>query len=397
MNSPVTNRIGRQGCRCVLAWCVALAGACVLAANLQAQTNYDFNTGTNTGWANWLPDEYFSADTNQGTCLPAVTIVTNPVSAGNYAVYMESCVAIAAAGGLPYFTEPSVGTHFTNGVPLADFTMTGEIFNWSNSQSQVIGIAARVQLPLPPVNQPGGMNTYPGVSGYALAFVNRRSAWDWRNDRGNGSGNPGTDELRMLDTGQAPGNLLQSMGHEGSFNVNYNNPPGQSVPGVSYTPDNTNGHYRLIFTASGTELTGQIVDVSTGLPMTFVSFGSITNMLWPDPGRVAITNTLAGSYGFMCNLGDSATAPGIGGSGIWASYDNFAIVPGVVSLQSAATADGPYARDTTAGIEVYPKRITVPASGSARFYRIHWTGCMTGTPKITSITPSGNNVVLIYQ
>jgi hypothetical protein len=377
---------------------VALAGACVLAASLQAQTNYSFNTGTNAGWENWLPEEYTGADTNLGTCLPAVTIVTNPASAGNYAVHMESCMAIAAQGGDPYFTVPSVGTYFTNGAPLADFTMTGEIFNWSNSQSQVIGIAARVQLPLPPVNQPGEYNSYPGVSGYALAFVNRRSAWDWRNDQGNGSGSPGNDELRMLDMGQAPGELLQSMGHEGAFNVDYYYPAGQSVLGVSYTPDNTNGHYRLIFTALGTTMTGQIVDVSTGLPMTFVSFGSITNMLWPDQHRVAITNTLAGSYGFMCNLGDSGTAPGIGGSGISANYDNFAIVPGVVSLESAAAADGPYAQDTSAGIEVYPQRITVPTNGDARFYRVHWTGRAAGfKTSITSIALSGNNVVLTYQ
>jgi hypothetical protein len=395
---PATNRIGRWDSRHALAWCVSLAGACALAASLQAQTNYNFNTGTNIGWANWLPDEYFSADTNQGTCLPVVTIVTNPVSAGNYAVYMESSVAIAAQGGLPNVTIPAMGTYFTNAPLLADFTMTGEIFNWSNSQAQVIGIAARVQLPLPAVNQLGEGNPTPGVSGYALAFVNRRSAWNWRNDRGSASGSPGNDELRILDTGMPGGEFLQRTGHEGAFNVDYYYPAGQSVPGVSYTPDNTNGHYRLIFTASGTELTGQIVDVSTGLPMTFVSFGSITNMLWPEAAVWPITNTLAGSYGFLCNLDDTPTPPGVGGSGIWASYDNLAIVPGVVSLESAAAANGPYAQDTSAGIEVYPQRITVPANGDARFYRIKWTGRAAGLKtSITSIALSGNNVVLTYQ
>ena len=392
LNHPVAKPIGRRGPLWALARCVALAGACALAAGLQAQTNYNFNTGTNAGWANWLPEEYTGADTNQGSLSPAVTIVTNPVSAGNYAVRMESCVALAVAGGLPYFTLPGVGTYFTNGAPLADFTMTGEIFHWTNSQSQIIGIAARVQLPLPPVNQPGEYNSPPGVSGYVLAFVNRRSAQAWRFDNGVGSVG-GEDELRILDTGMPGGSLPQSMGHEGAFNGR-----DEYRPDVSPTLDNTNGHYRLVFTASGTELTGQIVDVSTGLPMSFLSFGTVTNMLWPDPSRWTVTNTLAGSYGFLCNLGDSATAPGIGGSGIWASYDNFAIVPGVVSLESAAAADGPYARDTTAGIEVYPQRITVPAGGDARFYRIKWTGRGVGvTTRITSITLSGDNVVLTYQ
>jgi hypothetical protein len=174
------------------------------------------------------------------------------------------------------------------------------------------------------------------------------------------------------------------MGNNGRFNGR-----GQSTPGISYSPDSTNGHYRLIFTASGTQFAGQIVDLSTGLPMTFTGPLGITNMIRPDPVGWPITNTVAGSYGFLCNLGSSPTLPSAGGSGIWATYDNFAIVPGVVTLESAAAVTGPYAQDTTAGIEVYPKRITVPVNGSARFYRINWIGG-NHTPTITSITPGGS-------
>jgi hypothetical protein len=385
MNHLGVNQTLRRGSRRTLARCVALVGACVLAAGVQGQTNYDFNSGTNYGWSNWLPDEYTGADTNQGSCLPAVRIVTNQVSAGNYAVYMESCVALAAAGGSPYFTLPGVGTYFTNGALLANFTMTGEFFNWTNTQSQIFGIEGRVQLPLPAVNQPGEYNSTPGVSGYVLAFVNRRSAEAWRYEYANGS-YPYTaqDELRILDTGMPGGSFPQSMGHEGAFNG-----LDEYQTDVSSTPDNVSGHYRLIFTALGTQLTGQMVDISTGLPMSFLSFGTVTNMLWPDPARWPVTNTLAGSYGFLCNLGDSPTVPSIGGTGIWGSYDNFAIVPGVVSLESAATPNGPYAQDTTAGIEVYPQRITVPVNGDARFYRLNWIGG-THRPRITSLTPGGS-------
>jgi hypothetical protein len=386
INRSVANQMERRVSRGALARCAAVTGAFALVAGLQAQTNYNFNSGTNTGWANWLPDEYSGADTNVGVCLPAVTIVTNPVSAGNYAVYMESTVALAAAGGLPTAgTVPGVGTYFTNSPPLANFTMTGEFFNWTNSQSQIFGIVGRVQLPLPAVNQPGGTALTPGVSGYALAFVNRRAAEAWRYDYASGSyPTSARDELRILDTGMPGGGFPQSMGHEGAFNG-----LGEFFTGVSSTLDNVNGHYRLIFTASGTNLTGQIVDVSTGLPMSFLSFGTVTNMLWPDPGRWTVTNTLTGSYGFLCNLGDSPTYPWIGGSGIWATYDNFAVVPGVVSVESAATADGPYGLDTTAGIEVYPQRITVPAYGDERFYRINWIGG-NHRPRITSVTPGGS-------
>src|ERR1035437_1825978 len=398
MNHPGVNQVVRGGCRRALARGLALAGACALATGLQAQTNYNFNTGTNSGWENWLLEEYpgllYGTDTNQGCLFPSVTIVTNPVSAGNYAVHMESAVALAAGGTSPLYNLPAVGTYFTNAAPLADFTMTGEFFDWTNSQSQIFGIAGRVRLPLPAVNQPGEYNPTPGVSGYVLAFVNRRSAEAWRYDYAFGPyPTSARDELRILDTGMPGGAFPQSMGHEGAFNA-----LGEFFTGVSSTPDNENGHYRLVFAASGTQLTGQIVDVSTGLPLSFLSFGPVTNMLWPDPGRWTVTNTLAGSYGFLCNLGESPTTPGIGGSGIWATYDNFAIVPGVVSLESAAAADGPYARDTTAGIEVYPQRITVPAGGDARFYRIKWTGRGVGvTTRITSITLSGDNVVLTYQ
>src|ERR1017187_3587633 len=290
LNHPLTDRIWRWVSRRALAGCMALAGAFALVAGLQAQTNYNFNSGTNTGWANWLPDEYSGADTNVGVCLPVVTIVTNPVSAGNYAVYMESTVLAASNDITPYVTLPGVGTYFTNGAPLADFTMTGEFFNWTNSQSQIFGLAGRLPLPLPPVNQSGEVNYTPGVSGYVLAFVNRRSAEAWRYDYASGPyPSSARDELRILDTGMPGGAFPQSMGHEGAFNG-----LGEFFTGVSSTLDNENGHYRLVFAASGTQLTGQIVDVSTGLPLSFLSFGTVTNMLWPDPGRWTVTNTQIG-------------------------------------------------------------------------------------------------------
>ena len=387
MIHSVMNQIGRWDFRRALVRYLALAGACALTVCLQAQTNYDFNADNNLGWQNWLPDEYTSTDTNLGSLLPAVTIVTNPISAGNHALRMESAVALAAAGSFPVAIIPAVGSYFTNGAPLANFTMTGEFFDWTNSQSQIFGIAGRVGLPIPAVNQPGEANPTPNATGYVLAFVNRRSAQAWRLDNGVGVLG-GEDELRILDTGMPQGNFPQSLGHEGAFNGR-----DEYRTDVSSTPDNVSGHYRLIFTALGTQLTGQMVDVSTGLPMLFLSFGTVTNMLWPDPGRFPVTNTVAGSYGFLCNLGDSPTFPSIGGSGIWASYDNFAIVPGVVSLESAATVDGPYAQDMTAGIEVNPQRITVPVNGDARFYRINWIGG-THPPTITSIT-SGPTVSVV--
>ena len=52
-----------------------------------------------------------------------------------------------------------------------------------------------------------------------------------------------------------------------------------------------------------------------------------------------------------------------------------------------------YTLDTTASINQATKTITVPQSGSARFYRLRWDHSMT----ITSTTLVGSNIVMTYQ
>ena len=64
-----------------------------------------------------------------------------------------------------------------------------------------------------------------------------------------------------------------------------------------------------------------------------------------------------------------------------------------LSLLSAATVNGPYVIDSTALINPSSKIITVPKSGSARFYRLSSsTGYTLGRPSV-----SGNNIILSYQ
>ena len=121
---------------------------------------------------------------------------------------------------------------------------------------------------------------------------------------------------------------------------------------------------------------------------TNIVYGSLTNYYVNEPG------TNGGAYGFYATIGDSPQfGPPIP---IDPHFDNFAIVPGVVMLESATAAAGPYVVDTGAGLEVYPKRITVPASGSTRFYRIKWLDA-DHIPTITGITLEGSNVVLTYN
>jgi hypothetical protein len=63
-----------------------------------------------------------------------------------------------------------------------------------------------------------------------------------------------------------------------------------------------------------------------------------------------------------------------------------------VALYSSSSASGPYTADSTAVFDIGAKTVTVPQSGSARFYRIY-SGAMT---TITSITLSGGSVVIKY-
>jgi hypothetical protein len=364
----------------------------VAPPGLHAQTNFNFNSSTDPGWEHFVPDNYLFDPFTVGDMHTSVTFATNNSSAGNMGYYfhsgptnMDGLYVLQAA------EVPRVGSFFTNGPALTNFTMTGEFFHWTNAQSTVIAIAGRVQLPLPPTNPTGEQSTSntPPPACLMLAYVNRRSCANFVGATG------GNDELR-IEWSNPPGNgTPQHLGNNGAFNG-----PGQTpVPGRSSSPDSTNGHYRLIFTANGIDVTGQIVDLSTGLPMSFGGPSSVyTNMLRTTTGIYPSYSDVGGAYGFYACIGDSPLLPPPASVGqpIETHFDNFAIVPGVVTLESAQAVTGPYVVDTSAGIEVYPKRITVPSNGPGRFYRINWIGS-DHTPTITSITLVGSNVVMTYN
>jgi hypothetical protein len=364
----------------------------MVSPTLQAQLHSSFDDGADPGWQHFLPDNYLFAPYTVGDMHTSITFETNNSSAGNtgYSFYsgptnMDGLYVLQAA------EIPRVGSFYTNGPVLTNFTMTGEFFHWTNAQSQVIAIAGRVQLPLPPTNQSGVQSTENSLppACLMLAYVNRRSAAYFVGNTG------GQDELRLEWSNPPANGTPQQLGNNGAFNG-----PGQTpTAGRSSSPDSTNGHYRLIFTANGTSVTGQIVDLSTGLPMTFGGPSTAyTNILRTTTGIYPSYSDLGGVYGFYACVGDSSIFPPPLGVGqpIDPHFDNFAIVPGVVTLESATVAAGPYVVDTTAGIEVYPKRITVPANGAARYYRINWIGS-DHSPTITSIALAGGNVVLTYN
>jgi len=88
-----------------------------------------------------------------------------------------------------------------------------------------------------------------------LVYVNRRS-----------SGNGGTDQLRIFKMGPAQADFISGTGSPaigGLDSLGW-------CPAVRCLPiPPTQNHYRLIFRGVGNLLMGQIIDLSTGLPMTF--------------------------------------------------------------------------------------------------------------------------------
>jgi len=74
------------------------------------------------------------------------------------------------------------------------------------------------------------------------------------------------------------------------------------------------------------------------------------------------------------------------------AFNYIAFVPAVL-VESAAQVTGPYALESNAAPDPGNRRITIPANGNTRFYRIRWDHSVT----IKSVAVSGGNVILTYQ
>lgn len=86
-------------------------------------------------------------------------------------------------------------------------------------------------------------------------------------------------------------------------------------------------------------------------------------------------------------------APHVNGvkQGLWLNY--LALVPAVPQVYSSAQVNGTYTPEVNMLVDTGNKRLTVPQSTSARFYRIGWKSQL----QITGISLTGGNVVLSYQ
>ena len=276
---------------------IVAAGGLALAGfvnTVTAQVSYDFNANSDFGWTHYAP-----AGLNQTFTFPA-----NPISAGNLGYRLT-----ADAGTAP--NPGRVGSAYFNGPSIPDFTVTTDLINWNNSMSMNMGVMARVQAP------PGGVFGTSFPLGYALTYTDRFSA---------GAG--GTDQLRLYKiVATTVGFMNNGLGNQGQFGV---------VAGGSAPPNPTND-YQLIFTGTGNVFTGQIIDKSTGLALTFNDgLGGLTNRIWAsDPGVAGgfgapYTDGYYGYFGFV----GGGTAPG--GNGTDVTFDNFSVVPEPSTLTLAA-------------------------------------------------------------
>ena len=268
----------------------AIVAFLLIAHPAIAQFSYDFNGGTDPGWTHYAP----------GTLGQTFSFPANPAGVGNLAYELTSNTS---------GTDPGRVGSFRMGDPqIPDFTLKADLINWNNGMSMNMGVMARVQSPLPGT-------TFP--LGYALVYADRFS-----------SGAGGTDQLRLYKVTTGGLSFMntttlgsQTNGNQGRFGI---------VAGGSAPPDPSKD-YQLIFTGKGNLLTGQIIDKSTGLALTFDngSGGLTDRIMASDPGAAgfgAAGATLynTGDYGVFGFVGSGA---GSLGNNTDFTIDNFSIIP----------------------------------------------------------------------
>ncbi len=262
--------------------CLALAGQ-VLTASGQVVFSDDFNTGTDPSWTRWIPT---------GSPVPTFSFPSVPGNGLGYEI-------AAAPGSSSFFTTARGGSYVT-GLNVSDFTVSADLVNWAGTDEMQMGVMGRVQAPVA-----GG--AFPGC--YALVYINRFSV------RGSG-----TDQIRILRLGPNDITFLNDgLGNQGQFGV---------VAGGSSAPQ-PGGHYRLSLTATGNSLVGRIMDMSTGLYMTFNDGnGNLTDFIHATDSSALFSSGSAGVF----------TVPNTLTPGVDTTFDNFSV--SIVPEPSAAALAG---------------------------------------------------------
>lgn len=173
---------------------------------------------------------------------------------------------------------------------ITDFVVAADLLDWTSSWGQYVGLTARSALQS--VN-------FPNAYGLVL-----------RNDQTG----PGTSTALQITKLDAFGQTTLT-GNQGFFNVS----------GSSAAPD-PGGDYRLVFWGVGSSLYGQIIDLSTGLPMLFNDgSGGLTDIVSATDS--SYTSGRTGLLGFIRTS-----------QGVDPTFDNFFVTSVVPEPTTAALA-----------------------------------------------------------
>jgi hypothetical protein len=111
--------------------------------------------------------------------------------------------------------------------------------------------------------------------------------------------------------------------------------------------------------------------------------------LLDSSGKLAVAR-LDGTNTLRLTLASPPQSPEVK-YGMWMNY--LAFVPAVPQVYSSPEVNGSYAPEVNMLVDTGNKRLTVPQSTSARFYRIGWNTQVS----INGISLTGGNVVLSYR
>jgi hypothetical protein len=237
---------------------VASGAPSLLVCNNPVVASDNFNDGNDNGWTRYM----------------------NPPLLNQTFSVVNSAYRLTSDFGLDIDHIGRVASFLMGGPTVSDFNVSVDLVDWDNAQSQQMGVMARVQSPIPTPSSPSSPDI---PAGYALVYVNRFS-----------SGSGGTDQMRIFKMGPAQADFISGTGSPAIGNLGqFGKVAGGSPPP---TPANPN-HYRLVFKGIGNLLMGQIIDLSTGIAMTFNdNNGQLTNTVWANDYKVGTAPPLNPLY-----------------------------------------------------------------------------------------------------
>jgi hypothetical protein len=272
----------------LLAAGILVTGQCVFTTNVKAVSYFeDFNnfsgaTDYTTGadvTAGWRHYPNVNAGLDNTWSFPTLSL-------GNNGYKLTSNAGTAA-------TNPGrVGSWYNAAgfTAISDFLVAADILDWTSTYGQYMGLTARSAVQS--VNFPNA---------YGLVLRNDQSG-------------PGTSTALQITKLDAFGQTTLT-GNQGFFNVS----------GASDAPA-PSGDYRLVFWGVGSSLYGQIIDLSTGLPMLFNDgSGGLTDIVSATDASYA--NGRTGLLGFIRT--DQGVDP---------TFDNFYVTSVVPEPTTAALA-----------------------------------------------------------